>query len=284
MTPIPLRPVAYQRGFSRADLLTTLGVVVLLLGVGAGYFVYSKSSSKLTACVGNLRLLGLSVQMYSTQNNDKLPYAFIHLGDRDKISWDTLVRPFARASMRGEDRNQPAPGTNEFKKILRCPDDTTEPREWGKPQGRRTYSMPAHNMDNSNWPPGNTNNTGIGLGWRAGARGNASLSFLKQPGWVLPSLRLATVLNPQDTLLLAEQSRSNNIIANSSGATIRVTADHIERRVDREPNPYHKEKLNYLMIDGHVELLAPEETVGSGGIAGTNQSAHHGKWTLDPKD
>lgn len=284
MTPYSPKSARSKRGFSKADLLITLGVVVLLAGLGAAYFYYFKSQGKSSVCAGNLRLLGLSVQVYSQQNNDKIPYAFLHFGDHDKISWDTLVRPFARASMRSEDRNQPPPGTNEFKKILLCPDDTTLPRDWGKQQGRRTYSMPTHNMDNSNWPPAVTNNTGIGLGWRTGAKGNASTAFLKQTGAVLPAIKFSTVLKPDDLLLLAEQSRSNNIVANSSGATIRVTADHVEKRQDRDPVPYHKEKLNYLMMDGHVELLQPEATVGIGGSVGADQSTHHGKWTLNPKD
>ena len=284
MTPLPHSPKARALAFSKMDLLITIGVVALLAGVGAGFFTYSKSFTKINTCAANLRLLGVAVQMYAPQNADKIPYAFIHLNDHNKISWDTLVRPYARAGMRGEDPNQPAPGTNEFKKILLCPDDDTGPRDWGKPQGRRTYSMPWHDMAAANWPPAGTNDTGLGLGWRAnGAQGNASLSAVVKQGGILPSIKLAMVLDTSGTLLLAEQSRSNNIIANSSGATIRGIADHVERRDDREPVPYHKAKLNYLMADGHVELLSPQETIGSG-VTGTNQYPHHGKWTLNPKD
>lgn len=271
-----------QRGFTKIDLLITVVVIAVISTLGAVWLSYSKVSNKITKCADNLRILGASVQLYSAQNSDKLPYAFYHIGDHDKTSWDTLVRPFARASLRGVDLNQPAPGTNEFKKILLCPDDDTAPRDWGKPQGRRTYSMPWHNMAPENWPPAGTNNTGMGLGWKTGSKGNAAISSVKQQGGVLPAIKLAIVLDAKSTLLLAEQSRSNNIIGNSSGATIRNTSEHIEKRDDREPLPYHRQKLNYLLIDGHVELLAPTETVGNGVMGGTN--APRGKWTLNPQD
>lgn len=273
-----------NHGFTRTELMVSAGATLVILVLVFLFLSRSGSAGKNHVCFANLKALGTATQMYSQQNGDKLPYAYIHVNDHQKYSWDTLIRPYARAAMRGDDPNNPAPGTNAFNRLLLCPQDDTAPRDWGKKQGRRTYSMPWHDMEASNWPPGGDNKTGIGIWWRAGSKGISSLETIAKPNTKLPSLRLAGIPNPAGTMLLAEQSRSNNIVANSSGANIRCTADHVEGRDDRPAEPYHDMKLNYLMLDGHVELLLPAETVGAGGAIGKDYHTHQGLWTINPND
>jgi hypothetical protein len=38
------------------------------------------------------------------------------------------------------------------------------------------------------------------------------------------------------------------------------------------------------MVDGHVEFLSPDQTVGATGEAGENPRKHLGMWTIRAKD
>ncbi len=273
-------------GFGRTELIVTLAVV-LLLGILGGVFIgRSKKGSSDSVCVTNLKQLGAGMVMYTESNAGKLPYAFIHQGDAKQSVWDGLIGTYIRASLRGPDKSKPAPSAAAVGNLLQCPEDTVAPLEFAVKYGfkRRTYSMPWHTMDGKNWPPASTNTTGVGLWWASYGKGTNSLTMVtnKPPGG-LPSIRMDMIPDAANTLLLTEQAKSNNIAGNSSGGRIKFTADHLESGVIL-PEDYQASRINYLMIDGHVELLMPEETVGPAGKTGSGWNTHFGIWSIRPND
>ncbi len=278
-----------QGAFGRVELIVTIAVV-LVLGVLAGVFIGrykgGKGGSSATVCVNNLKQLGAGMMMYAESNGQKLPYAFIHHSNTKQFVWDTLVGTYIRASMRGEDKSKPAPSAAAVGNLLQCPEDTVPPLEFAVKYGfnRRTYAMPWHTMDARNWPPGPTNSTGVGLWWASYGKGTNSLSMMtnKLVGG-LPAIRMDMILDAAQTMLLTEMAKSNNIAGNSSGGRIRYTGEHLEEGVV-EPASYQEGKINYLMFDGHVETLFPQDTVGPAGKAGNGWNTHFGIWSIRPTD
>jgi len=273
-------------GFSRNELIITIVVVLVLGTIGGAFLVRSKKAAVMDTCTANLKQLGLAMAMYSEANDRKLPYAFIHYSDGKQSTWDGLVGKYVQASLR-TDPNKPPPSAAVVGQLLVCPRDKIDLLPNGVKYGfkRRTYSMPWHSMDHKNWPPATTNTTGVGLWWASYGQGNTSLNQVtnRLKGFALPSIRTELVLEPAHTMLLTEMARAGNVAGNSSGGRIRFTAEHLETN-NIPTEDYHGGKFNYLMTDGHVELLFPEESVGPAGRVGDGWNTHFGIWSLKPGD
>ena len=92
----------------------------------------------------------------------------------------------------------------------------------------------------------------------------------------LPAIKLAMVLTPADTALLVERISIQNALWATKFACIVSTKEQFDAKTF-EAKDFHGGKLNYLMLDGHVELLAPAQSAGfTGGVGGL--------WTISPTD
>ena len=102
----------------------------------------------------------------------------------------------------------------------------------------------------------------------------------------LPCFRLNMIPAPADTLLLTEQVRTNNIAFAFTGATIRSPSEYVDKN-DIDPEQIHGGRFNHLMVDGHVELLKPEQTMGkNSGLPDVDESDPKTRniWTVFPSD
>ncbi len=274
------RVTAGWAAFALKELLIIMAVLVVLAGLAIALLISNKRNASARVCENNLRQIFAATAAYSKQSNAKLPYAFISKADSEQTSWDSLIKPFMQAALR-TDPNVPPPSGNMIAKIFLCPDDKLPGPFWGgREQPRRTYAMPPHTMEDPNWPPGPNNDTGLGLVWSFRKKGYASVKSIPTNG--LPAFTLDALLDPKGTLYLTEEAKTNNVIFNSSGAIVYYTGNQLDARI--QPGEYHHGKLSYLMADGHVKTLYPEQTVGPGGDVGTDGRKHHGMWTVRPGD
>jgi prepilin-type processing-associated H-X9-DG protein len=99
-------------------------------------------------------------------------------------------------------------------------------------------------------------------------------------------VKINTVRNASDTLLLVECHQADNIIGWSGHACI-------NRPSDQFPAGYtlpHNGKCNWAFVDGHVSAMTQKETVGYGiGITASSSDYKNGKgpggmWTRNPDD
>jgi prepilin-type processing-associated H-X9-DG protein len=89
---------------------------------------------------------------------------------------------------------------------------------------------------------------------------------------------------PSQTLLLTENARPANILFSPSGATIAGPSQHVQARLI-DIDHYHGGRINYLMIDGHVELLYPWESAGQNDPNSTvTRDFHPNIWTIRADD
>ena len=126
-------------------------------------------------------------------------------------------------------------------------------------------------MSPDNWPPGQESATGVGLVWNK----QTALLLLDKDALLkpesLPTVKLSSVPVPADTLLLTELIAPDNVLGGNQRTT--VFSPSQQQRFLKDSGAYfHHDRFNYLMVDGHVELLSPLQT---GSIDG-----HRGIWTI----
>lgn len=269
--------IAPSSAFSRIDLMVTIGMAVLL----GGWFGFNHLGERGRAarCGKNLMELGHALQAYANDHEDGIPPAVVDLKP-PKVGWDTELFTYLSPKL------AKTPGAfeqrqlfNEVSPLFLCPSDTL-PRG-GHP---RSYSMPANDMTAANWPPGPDSATGIGLMWNKQTvkdllSEEVASSVLNNPG-LLPKVKLAGLHAPADTALLTE----NIVEANTMKSTTAVRVTQINQRAQFANGDFanfHGGQFNYLMADGHVELLSPALT-GNAGAADADRPS--GIWTMKAGD
>jgi prepilin-type processing-associated H-X9-DG protein len=251
---------AKSAAFSRVDLLTIIFLTVFLAGWYG--FTHTGEPGRITRCAANLATLGRAMHSYADEHEDTLPPAEIWL-QKESSGWDTKIIPYlAKGSLDADNFER-------FSKVQRlffCPSDPAPHN--GVP---RSYAMAANDMSPENWPPGPTSATGVGLWWD----GNTTPPLLgvdaKNNPDFLPGVKLSALPAPADTLLLTEFIDPQNFMGNIFQTTVQGVVQQLSFFKGDAAN-FHYGKFNYLMADGHVELLTPLQT-GS-------PDNHAGIWTI----
>lgn len=249
-----------QSAFTRVDLLALI-VVVLLLGVWFGS-AYLGEHGRTIRCERNLSALGKAMHGYANENNDAIPNAGINLG-RTQSSWDVKLFPYLKPDLA---KSKGAYEQRELRLAVSpffvCPSDSANHRE-----APRSYAMGGNDMLPDHWPPGQDSATGVGLWWdKRTVLSLLDSDALKNPE-SLPVIKLSSVPDPADTLLLSEFIDPNNNLGSTRQVTVLGTSQQRQFFNDGGAH-FHHGKFNYLMVDGHVESLSPLQTGSFDGSAG----------------
>jgi prepilin-type N-terminal cleavage/methylation domain-containing protein/prepilin-type processing-associated H-X9-DG protein len=104
-----------RTGFTLIELLVVLAIIAILAGLLLPALGRGRALARSTACAGQMRQLGLAVQMYADDHGDEFPRsqhsAFTH-GQR---TWGQAVAPYLGDSA--------ATWTNLLKTLYHCPSD-----------------------------------------------------------------------------------------------------------------------------------------------------------------
>lgn len=76
-------------GFTLVELLVVITIIAVLLGLMLSGIVAARALSQRTACLNNLREIGLSTQVY-TLEHEKYPRAWVN----DTCRWMDLLKPY----------------------------------------------------------------------------------------------------------------------------------------------------------------------------------------------
>lgn len=249
----PFRPEA-GRAFTRIDLIAV--IVVLLLVGGWLALGYTGENGRMVRCAGNLSTLGRAMQTYADQNQGALPAAGIDWG-KNKISWDKKLQPYLQAGKPGTEQAFAA-----LPRFFFCPSDSA--RHTGTP---RSYAMGGNDMSPDHWPPGPDSATGVGLWWDARTIAPLLGEVTTQKVEQLPVVKLSDIPRPADTVLLTEFIDPNNNLVSLRQTSVSGAARQRQFFKDGGVD-FHHGRFNYLMVDGHVELLSPLQTGSWDGSAG----------------
>jgi prepilin-type N-terminal cleavage/methylation domain-containing protein/prepilin-type processing-associated H-X9-DG protein len=104
--PLDLRPSTLA--FTLIELLVTLAIIATLAALLLPVLSRAKESGRATACLSNLRQIGVALQLYVDENQNRLPYM------RDKSLTTTNELPSPDQVLAGHLGNL---------KVLQCPSD-----------------------------------------------------------------------------------------------------------------------------------------------------------------
>jgi len=226
--------------------MVVIGLVTLLLACfGLSRFGERGRTAK---CAANLVVLGQAMQGFSNDHGDTLPPAIVAPQD---ITWDAQIAPYLPRNL----------VENGMDPLFHCPSDRL-------PHARaRSYTMSAHNMRNENWPLGPENATGVGLIWNPESisrlLGESVVRSAATNTDCLAMLKRSAIPSPANTVVLTELISSDNNLKGLRWSVIGDAADtsgagqQLEQVMHTNKARIHDGRYNYLMLDGHVELLSP---------------------------
>lgn len=120
-----------QRGFTLIELLVVIAIIAILAAILFPVFARARAKARQTACMANLKQLGLSFEMYAQDHDEMLP--IWGYGNKDEpengpaqgfYSWDTVLEPYLK--------NQ---------QILKCPDNPYDREARGYAMTRYTGDL-----------------------------------------------------------------------------------------------------------------------------------------------
>lgn len=260
-----------REAFSRVDLIATLAVAALL----GGWFAvkHTGERDRIARCAGNLRALGQAIQLDANDHGNELVPAELKVAKVNR-SWDTELFPYLNASLgKSTDPEAKEQLFSSEAHWFHCPSDKLERH------APRSYTMPARDMK-AKWPPTSDDETSVGVAWN-----KQSVTFLLgQAAWQaasakpesLPRLKLSIIPAPADTLLLTELVSRINVVRHTDWDKVVNHAKQL-KAFGMDPAQFQSGKLNYLMIDGHVECLNDFK-------AGQEDERPNGIWTIKAGD
>jgi prepilin-type processing-associated H-X9-DG protein len=238
--------------FTRLDLLAVIVVSILVGGWLA--LNHLGERGRIVRCTRNLQVLGEAMQSFANDHGDTLPpAALIQMNS----TWDGALLPYLGAAKTDA---ATSPGAKRLIESLKpsifrqlvCPSDPV------KRDHPRSYAMSVYDMVPANWPPGPDTATGLGLWWDENTVSLLLAGSGKDKPASLPGIKTSILPDPANTLLLTEYISPNHL-GSVYRSTVWGVAQQQEYLKDGVESIHHG-RFNYLMADGHVELLSPLQT------------------------
>jgi prepilin-type processing-associated H-X9-DG protein len=247
-------------------VVLSVGVLILVLGMMNG-----QEFRRTWSCKQRLKELGGAFQQYVKDNDNALPPAALLDGEK-QIAWDQLIAPYLVAMPKNTTgTNALSTGLEKAAEYFACPSDR-EPRGGAR---TRSYSMPMYDVKKQGWPADSESVGGLGL-YLDQAQLKAERAARPGEGnKFVPVIKVAMASAPADTALLVERiAIRNGLWGTTFACTVALREQWDAKTLERRK--FHGGKFNYLMLDGHVELMWPAQ---SSGLAGSG-----GLWTINAKD
>jgi prepilin-type processing-associated H-X9-DG protein/prepilin-type N-terminal cleavage/methylation domain-containing protein len=232
-----LRPKV-QPAFTLIELLVVIAVIAILAALLLPAISQSKKRAQQIQCANNVRQLGLTLQLYVTENN--AAYPFTH-------SWSGRLAVYIRSNQQTTNNSQ--------KSLWLCP-AAPRPSTWPTNDYYFSYGYNAYGIT--------TNNSldSFGLGGHGGP-GNfvtkGTAAFIVDA----PSVKESEIVSPTEMMAIGDgfQGDLGSGIYISDGSLYLLRSDtlngvfSVQGAVDSKKRSFarHQGKANVVFCDGHVE-------------------------------
>ena len=258
-------PPSAHSGFTLIELLVVIAIIAILAGMLLPALSKAKMKANSTKCLANFKQVGLGALVYVGDFDDKFPPANIRMSSGENWSFDDFLHRFVGGTKDLTLLTGNTMPTADSVKVFECPSDKYI--RVNTALAKRSYSMPRGSGANSsmtapNYPPHSGSTGGIGLFWGTGAPLAA--------GTVISPVRVTHVQAPAATLLSMERATTGNYQGGDNSSVTDSPDQLLYIPNTTNPNPgldplaYHNGKWNWLMVDGHAELLPLDKTTRPG--------------------
>ena len=259
--------------FTLIELLVVIAIIAILAGLLLPALAKAKGKALTTQCLANTKQIGLAMSLHVGDNNEYFPFAAYYTGDYTfQISWDDLLHRYLGGNAPQQQLDLAIMDSSYSPKLLKCPSDQIPNTvAWASYGQRRSYSMVDSGFGFVNYPgslPTLTLNVGIQWIKKDGS----------PPKYDAPSYRASVVKQPSTTLAIVENPKQDNIVGNIWPTTVRSPQEQTNN-YGQAVLSLHNGRFNYLMHDGHSQLMKIQDTVGTGTV-----TAPKGMWTVRTDD
>ncbi len=251
----------HARGFTLIELLVVIGIIAILAGMLLPALSKAKMKANATKCLANFKQVGLGALVYTGDYDDAIPPANIRMSTGENWSFDDLLHKYTGGTkdiLQLNGNNMPVA---DALKVYDCPSDKYI--RVNQTLAKRSYSMPrGGSMSAANYPPHSGSTGGVGLFW--------STTAPLVAGTLISPVRTAHVVAPPATLLSMERATTGNFQGGDNSSVTDSPDQLLYLPGTTNPNPgldplaYHNAKWNWLLVDGHAELLPLDKTTRPG--------------------
>ena len=103
-----------KKGFTLVELLITVAIIAALAGIAVPVSLSMVAKSREAACLGNLKSIGVGLQLYLQDNNNRLPT--LALGRDNKSSQDPVLETVILGYLENEEAFHCPADQDEFQK------------------------------------------------------------------------------------------------------------------------------------------------------------------------
>jgi prepilin-type N-terminal cleavage/methylation domain-containing protein/prepilin-type processing-associated H-X9-DG protein len=239
-----------KKGFTLIELLVVIAIIAILAAILFPVFAQAREKARQTACMSNLRQVGLAVQQYSQDNDENFVHTELggNVDDAHEYYWGDMLQPYLKSWG-----------------LLTCPDADQKLQFKAVPPSPAAYSQ--------QW----TYNYGINDIVDNSAACTASAD---DPGCAhvgVAGASLASVTKPSETVLIVDNVPSSTDTANGNAGASNNPSDLNHGRHEINWEVGHRD-VTHLSVDGHSQDGYPRHNSGFVLVMADG----HAKWRTRP--